>query len=43
VPFFALAWYWNGSSVLSLIVGFNLLSGGLRMVHWGHAGRANSK
>jgi hypothetical protein len=43
VPFFGLAWYWNGSSVLSLIVGFNLLSGGLRMVHWGYAGRANSQ
>jgi hypothetical protein len=38
LPCFWIAWVHHGTSVISLVVGLNLLSGGLRLIYWGKGG-----
>jgi hypothetical protein len=38
LPCFWIAWVYHGTSVISLVVGLNLLFGGLRLVYWGKGG-----
>ncbi len=38
LPCFWIAWFHHGTSVIALIVGVNLLFGGLRLVYWGKGG-----
>lgn len=35
VPCFVIEWHWNGTLVIFLIVGLNLIFAGLRLVYWG--------
>ena len=35
LPCFWIEWHWHGTLVVPMIVGFNLLFGGLRLVYWG--------
>jgi hypothetical protein len=38
LPAFWLAWFYHGTQVIPLVVGVNLLFGGLRLVYWGKGG-----
>jgi len=38
LPCFWIAWVHHGTSVISLVVGLNLLFGGLRLIYWGKGG-----
>lgn len=38
LPCFWIEWHWHGTLVVPMIVGFNLVFAGLRMVHWGVGG-----
>jgi len=38
LPCFWIAWVHRGTSVISLVVGLNLLFAGLRLIHWGKGG-----
>jgi hypothetical protein len=38
LPCFWIAWAHHGTNVISLVVGVNLLFGGLRLVYWGKGG-----
>lgn len=38
VPLFWIEWHWNGTLVVPLVVGINLVFAGLRLVYWGTGG-----
>ncbi|HJX83706.1 MAG TPA: hypothetical protein VJ723_05130 [Candidatus Angelobacter sp.] len=38
LPCFWIEWHWNGTLVVPMIVGLNLIFGGLRLVYWGTKG-----
>ena len=38
LPCFWIEWHWHGTLVVPMIVGFNLVFGGLRLVYWGLGG-----
>jgi hypothetical protein len=38
LPFFWIAWTYHGTQVIPMLVGINLLFGGLRLVYWGKGG-----
>ena len=38
LPFFWIAWIHHGTQVIPMLIGVNLLFGGLRLVYWGKGG-----
>ena len=38
LPCFWAEWYWNGTLLIPVIVGINLVFAGLRMIYWGKGG-----
>lgn len=42
-PFFWIEWHWHGTLVVPMVVGFNLIFAGLRLVYWGKGGTEKRK
>jgi hypothetical protein len=38
LPFFWMEWHWGNTLVIPMVVGVNLVFGGLRLVYWGKGG-----
>jgi hypothetical protein len=43
LPFFWNAWIHHGTHVIPMVIGVNLLFGGLRLVYWGKGGTENRR
>src|SRR5262249_48068404 len=42
-PLFWIEWHWNGTLVVPMIVGINMILAGLRLVYWGKGGSERRK
>lgn len=38
IPLFWIEWHWHGTLVVPMVVGFNMIFAGLRLVYWGKGG-----
>ena len=43
LPLFWIEWYWNGTLVVPMVVGLNMVFAGLRVVYWGKGGTEKRK
>ena len=42
-PLFWIEWHWNGTLVVPMIVGFNMIFAGLRLIYWSKGGSEKRK